>query len=168
MMEKFLSLVKIDSKYCDYLRTFDKRVPFNYGKKESRPFIGVLFKVHECMYFAPLSSPKEKHLHMKKAVDFMKINDGMLGIVNFNNMIPVKENNIELFDIDDYKENKYSNLLRLQLYYLNRDYDKLCRNSKILYDKYVSKNLTKVIYDRCCDFKLLEEKCEEYNKQFSL
>lgn len=167
-MEKFLKLVKIDSKYCDYLRDFDKRVPYNYGKKESRPFIGVLFKVNECMYFAPLSSPKPKHLHMKNAIDFMKLDNGKLGIVNFNNMIPIKEHNIELFNVDDYKDNKYSGLLKLQLYFLNHNYDKLSRYSRLLYEKHTSKKLTKVIYDRCCDFKLLEEKCEEYNKQFSL
>lgn len=167
-MEKFLKLVKIDVDYCNYLRKFDSRVPYNYGKKESRPFIGVLFKVNKCMYFAPLSSPKPKHLYMKNAIDFMKLDDGKLGIVNFNNMIPVKETNIEMLNIDDYKVNKYSNLLRLQLFYLNRNYFKLYRHSTLLYEKYISKKLVKVIYDRCCDFKLLEEKCEEYNAEYSL
>ena len=38
-----LILVRLDSKYCDYLRQFDEKVPYNYDKKELRPFIGVLF-----------------------------------------------------------------------------------------------------------------------------
>ena len=40
-----LILVRLDSKYCDYLRQFDKKVPYNYDKKELRPFIGVLFEI---------------------------------------------------------------------------------------------------------------------------
>lgn len=35
-------LVKIDYMYCDYLRKYDKRVVYNKGKKELRPFIEVI------------------------------------------------------------------------------------------------------------------------------
>ena len=68
-----LILVRLDSKYCDYLRQFDKKVPYNYDKKELRPFIGVLFEVNDCKYFAPLSSPKPKHLRLKTKLDFLAI-----------------------------------------------------------------------------------------------
>ncbi len=60
MYRKF-KIVKIDSKYCDYLRNFDEKVIYNAFDKELRPFIGVLFIVGKYEYFAPLSSPKEKH-----------------------------------------------------------------------------------------------------------
>ena len=33
MYENF-KIVKVDYKYCDYLRQFDLRVPYNAGKKE--------------------------------------------------------------------------------------------------------------------------------------
>ena len=62
MLKNKLIIVRLDSKYCDYLRKFDNKVPFNYSQKKLRPFIGVLFKINKCMYFAPLSSPKPKHL----------------------------------------------------------------------------------------------------------
>ena len=32
-MKKKLVLVKLDSNYCDYLRNFDDKVPYNYGNK---------------------------------------------------------------------------------------------------------------------------------------
>lgn len=134
-MKKILRLVIVDSIYCDYLRQFDYKVPFNYGKKESRPFVGVLFEVGDYKYFAPLSSPKPKHLKMKKAIDFMKIDGGKLGIVNFNNMIPVMDNNIKEIELKNGVVDKYTYLLKLQLYALNRSYDKLSRSSKSLYDK---------------------------------
>ena len=92
MMIRNFKIVKVDYKYCDYLRKFDNKVSYNAGIKELRPFIGILFVVNDCDYYAPLSSPKEKHLHIKNNIDIIKINGGKLGVVNFNNMIPVSSN----------------------------------------------------------------------------
>ena len=81
-----------------------------------RPFIGVLFKIETCEYFAPLSSPKTKHKEMKNTIDFFKIKNGELGAVNFNNMIPVRENNYNLIDLKGEtitpQEAKYQKLLK--------------------------------------------------------
>ena len=90
-MNKTLELVKINSNYCDYLRKYDEKVPYNKNTKELRPFVGILFVVHDCEYFAPLSSPKPKHIQIKNNLDFYKINNGIFGVVNFNNMIPVNK-----------------------------------------------------------------------------
>lgn len=68
-----LKLVKVDSDYCDYLRTFDSKVPYNMDQKSLRPFVGVLFEVNKCKYFAPLTSPKPKHHKMKNTRDFLNI-----------------------------------------------------------------------------------------------
>ena len=38
--------------------------------KQTRPFIGILLTVNENAYYAPLSSPKPKHLKMKNQIDF--------------------------------------------------------------------------------------------------
>lgn len=39
--------------------------------------------------YAPLASPKPKHININpKAIDIYKIKDGELGVVNINNMIP--------------------------------------------------------------------------------
>ena len=40
-------------------------------------------------YFAPLSSPKEKHSRLKNTLDLLKIDGGKFGVINFNNMIRV-------------------------------------------------------------------------------
>ena len=93
-MNKNLKLVKVDSIYCDYLRQFDNKVMYNANNKELRPFVGILFEVNNYMYFAPLSSPKKKHLKMKNQIDFLKIDKGKLGAVNFNYLF--KNNNIPI------------------------------------------------------------------------
>ncbi len=164
-----LKVVRVNSAYCDYLRKFDNKVAYNKNEKELRPFIGVLFKIEKCEYFAPLSSPKEKHKKMKNTLDFLKIKNGELGAVNFNNMIPVKENNYTLINLDKVpltiSEQKYQKLLKEQLSWLNKNYNQVKDKSLRLYTLYNSKRLPINIRGRCCNFKLLEKKCNEYFKQ---
>lgn len=166
-----LKIVRVDSNYCDYLRQFDSRVPYNNEKKELRPFVGILFNVNECEYFAPLSSPKPKHKNMSNGIDFLKIADGDLGAVNFNNMIPVESNNYWLVDLnreyEELSEQKYYILLSKQLEWLDSNYDKVKKKSSKLYHLYTNNKLPNNIKNRCCNFKLLEEKCALYNENYS-
>lgn len=72
MIKKF-KIVRINTDYCDFLRLFDNKVMYNMNQKATRPFVGVLFEIESFEYFAPLSSPKEKHKTMKNTLDFFKI-----------------------------------------------------------------------------------------------
>ena len=169
-MKQELRLVKIDSNYCDYLRKYDSKVPYNFDRKRNRPFVGVLFEVNGCKYFAPLASPKTKYLKMHNSIDLFKLKNGELGAINFNNMIPVTLNNVimlELLEKNKTKEERiYIKMLKEQLYFLNRHKNILYRRSSKLYFNYVNKKLPINIYNRCCNFLLLEEKCKIYNVQF--
>lgn len=165
-----LKIVRVDSKYCDYLRNYDAKIAYNKFEKELRPFIGVLFQIDKYEYFAPLSSPKPKHIKMKNTIDFFKIKNGQLGAVNFNNMIPVTQKNYSLIDLNKEglttSELKYQKLLKEQLLWLNSNYNKVKNNSYKLYELYIKDKLPSNIKSRCCNFKLLEEKCTIYNKQY--
>ena len=140
---------------------------YNKNEKELRPFIGILFKIEMCEYFAPLSSPKPKHKNMKNTLDFFKIKNGELGAVNFNNMIPVNKNNYSLVDLNKetltISELKYQKLLREQLAWLNANYQQVKNKFFKLYQLYNEGRLPQNIKLRCCNFKLLEEKCTKYN-----
>ena len=167
MMIRNFKIVKVDYKYCDYLRKFDNKVSYNAGIKELRPFIGILFVVNDCDYYAPLSSPKEKHLHIKNNIDIIKINGRKLGVVNFNNMIPVSSNNYEIIDINKIPKNinelKRQQLLKDQLLWLNKNYNKIIINANKLYDLYTFGRLPERIKQRCCNFPLPIKKCKKYN-----
>lgn len=126
-----LFLAKIDIDYCEYLRKYDYRVPIIFDKKVRRPFVGIIFKVKNIMYFAPLSSPKAKHLNMNDKIDFLKINKGKLGAINFNNMVPVLENNINKIELNYL--NKYDRLLIQQINWLNLHREKIYQKSSDLY-----------------------------------
>lgn len=167
-MHKNLSLVIVDSKYCDYLRKFDKKVPYNHDNKKLRPFVGILFEVNNCKYFAPLSSPKPKHLKMKDTIDFLRLEKGNLGAINLNNMIPVKVSNVKEINFENEKQTKediqYDYLLKSQMFWLNRNSKKILTQAKALYFDFITNNLPENIKSRCCNFTLLEEKCNDYMK----
>ena len=105
---------------------------------------------------------------MKNTLDFFKIKNGELGAVNFNNMIPVNESNYSLVDLNKetltIAELKYQKLLREQLDWLNANYKQVKNKSFKLYQLHSNGKLPENIRARCCNFKLLEEKCIEYNK----
>ncbi len=73
-MNKTLKICYLDDEYINYLRKFDSKVAYN--KNKTRPYIGIVYTFNNLNYFAPLSSPKPKHLKMNnKAIDIFKIND---------------------------------------------------------------------------------------------
>lgn len=164
-----LKIVRVNSDYCDYLRESDNKVAYNKNEKELRPFIGILFKIDTCEYFAPLSSPKPKHKKMKNTLDFFKIKGGELGALNFNNMIPVSIENYSLVDLNKetltISEMKYQKLLKEQLTWLNSNYYQVKNKSFKLYELYNAGKLPENIMSRCCNFKLLEEKCLAYRRK---
>ena len=168
MKNKF-KLAVIDYHYCDYLRQFDNKVYYNEGIKALRPFVGVLFSIDTIEYFAPLSSPKPKHIGMRSNLDIIKIYGGKLGVVNLNNMIPVTKNNYEIFSLNPIGKpievQKRIYLLKKQLYWLNGRANELMEKAFELHFRYCENVLPKPLKDRCCNYPLLEEKCLEYNKE---
>lgn len=167
-MEGNYKLVIIKSEYCEYLRVFDNRVMYNTNKKASRPFVGILFEINNYNYFAPLSSPKPKHLKMKNNIDFYKIDGGKLGAINLNNMIPVPKGQFKYIDTNrrcvNPNEQMYQNLLKKQLRFLNREGKRLKNKALKLYEKRIKGQLPMQVINRCCDFRLLEEKVERMFK----
>ena len=160
---KTLKIYYIDDKYIKYLRKFDNKVAFN--KSKARPYVGVVYTYNNQTYFAPLSSPKPKHLTMNKdALDIFKIQDGELGIVNINNMIPTPISCLtEVLPL--VKDKQYKKLIIEQTTYLNKHKSKLLSKVKQIRLRYDKEHLSSRLRKRCCDFKLLEEKCKEYEKE---
>lgn len=96
----------------------------------------------------------------------MKKDDGKLGVINTNNMIPVNKKVYGLFDLNkktnNLDETKRIKLLKEQLRWLNRNAIEVRKISKTLYKLYVNDKLPDNVKNRCCNFKLLEEKCDLY------
>lgn len=159
-MQNRLKLYFISDDYINYLRKYDEKVPFN--KSRTRPFIGVVYSFNGNNYFAPLSSPKPKYMKMShKAIDVWKIDDGKLGVVNINNMLPSP---IEVLTevIPTIKDEKYKTLLENQISAINADRDLLFKKIERFQNKYRRNQLHHTVKERCCNFQLLEEKCNDY------
>ena len=164
-----LSFFKVDSNYCEYLRQFDPNVPYIEAQKATRPFVGILIRVNACDYYAPLTSPKPKHLNMKNQLDFLKINEGLWGAVNFNNMIPIHTSSLfkidlKIMETDTKDEISYKNLLTNQLSWCNSNKDRIFKQAEKLYRLISQKRARTELINRCCNFTLDEEKLQSYIK----
>ena len=166
------SLYHADAKYCDFLRQYDPCVPYTMDKKSTRPFVGIVFSIKNYNYYAPLTSPKTKHLTMKNQIDFLKINGGIWGAINLNNMIPIHEKSLEIVDIkilstDDKATINYKNLLSNQLSWCNKleNIDFITKKARKLYDTIVNNKVRPQLINRCCNFLVDEEQYLIYCKQ---
>ena len=159
---KHFKLYVIDEAYINYLREFDNIVPYN--KHNKRPYIGIVYTYNNYNYFAPLTSPKPKHLLMKIGqTDIYKIDDGKLGVININNMIPTPmECLTEIIPI--IKDKKYKALLEKQLSFINIPDNsiKLLNKVRHFQKEYKNNTLPDFILNRTCNFSLLEDKCEKW------
>lgn len=170
-----LYFITLTSNYLKYLGIYENKVSL----KANRPFIGIVFKVNNKEYFAPLSSPKEKHKGMKTNIDFFKIDKGNLGIINFNNMIPVINNDLcrNKLDLEMLSKSlntddiKYFRLLKNQLEYCEKNKNIILAKAEKIYNIF-TKNLDKLsesqkkMYRRVNNFKVLEHASKEFEKEY--
>jgi len=170
-----LYFITLTSNYLKYLGIYENKVSL----KANRPFIGIVFKVNNKEYFAPLSSPKEKHKRMKTNIDFFKIDKGNLGIINFNNMIPVINNDIcrNKLDLEMLSKSlntddiKYFRLLKNQLEYCEKNKNIILAKAEKIYNIF-TKNLDKLsesqkkMYRRVNNFKVLEHASKEFENEY--
>ena len=159
-----MKLYYVKDRYIDYLKQFDSKVANN--KSQTRPYIGVVLKIGEINYFAPLSSPKPKHLKMKQSIDLFKIKNGEYGVINLNNMIPVPLDKVIELNIEKELDIKYKELLKRQIIYIRENkisiYNKASKLRNILIDNNVEAEHRRILKARSCNLKLLEEKYFEY------
>ena len=175
-----LKFYNIKDGYIDYLKQFDSNIMVNSHNSIKRPYVGILISINDLLYYAPMISPKPKHVYMNNTIDFFKINNGKYGAINLNNMIPVNNKLIDLIDIKSIKKYnlKYSQMLSNQYVWLNNNNNAniVIKRANRLYKLFVNHKLNINIKNRCCNFTLLEQKAQLYipilyvyqNKQNSL
>ena len=170
-MQTEFELFKVDMKYIRNLHNKDDKVPSVSPQigKDSRVFVGIVVICEKFKYCIPLSSPKEKHLRMKDSIDFSKIEvDGkLLGVLNFNLMIPIEEAQLQMIDVLPRKRDRsvisnYKDKCRKELNWCRDHSEVICNKANVLYKKYTSGDFFRG-RERCLDFQKLEKECEKYN-----
>ncbi|MBQ6520444.1 MAG: type III toxin-antitoxin system ToxN/AbiQ family toxin [Anaerolineaceae bacterium] len=176
MLQERLSLYMIDLKYVRDLANHDKngnvRSISPQQGKSLRPFLGVIVICDNKQYCVPLSSPRAKHEKMNNDVDFSKIFNSkgkLIGVLNFNNMIPVRSDVITRIDLkihphdsQDIKARK--NIMINQLTACRRDQAAIIAKANKLYRLVNGGEANASLKKRCCHFKTLEKVLEQYNR----
>lgn len=150
----------ISEKYIRYLHSADNKVAYN--KNERRPYVGIVLTVNNMNYYVPLESPKKNHKNIKGNGPVLKLDDGKLGIMGFNNMLPIPDIALISFDFNDIDDEKYRSLLIKQLSYCNSHKDIILNRANNTYKKTTSGKVpfyTKI----CCDFVKLERMSKKYD-----
>lgn len=116
------------------------------------------------------SSPKPKHQKMKSKRDLLKIvvDDKLIGVLNFNSMIPVDECLLKQVDMNVHKTDSasvkhYKGMVKKQLDWCQHNQEQIINKANKLYALVTERpddqrDLTR----RCCDFKKLEQVLEKY------
>lgn len=172
-MQTDFRLYKVDMKYIRNLHNIDDKVLSVSPQvgKDNRVFVGIVIICGIHKYCIPLSSPKEKHKKMKNSMDFSKIevNGKLLGVLNFNLMIPIEEEQLQLVETAIFKRDRenikyYKRLCVQELEWCQTNSEVICNKANVLYKKYISNELF-TGRSRCLNFPELELECEKYNSK---
>lgn len=159
-----IRIYEIDPHYIDYLVPYAPHLFHNSkkGQANSRKYIGIVLKVGEFDYFAPLSSFKPKHMAMKEGLDFIKVKD--YAVINLNNMFPVPASECAYVDFHHIRDASYRSLLQAEYRFIKSIQEKICKNAAALYKHKKEKGMSTSLAKRCNNFLLLEKQCQQYKR----
>lgn len=157
-----LKIYEIDKEYLEYVRNYSEHVFYSPGETQKRKYIGIILKIDEIKYFAPLSSFKPKHKKMSEGVDFIKIKD--YSVININNMIPVPDGYYHLVDVNGEKDPHYKFLLQAEAREINRQRNRILKNAAIVRSHKILHKDNTPLSKRCNDFVALEKACMQFVK----
>ncbi len=173
-MQEQLFFYNVDMKYIRDLSKVDDNVlsVSPQIEKQNRPFVGILVMINGKQYCAPITSPKPKHKTMPKNFDYIKImgkvgnGEDIIGVINFNNMIPVHKSVITPIELkilpnDNLQTQHYKRLVSNQLKWCRSHSDAILKNAQKTYNIIVNGTGNQSLKKRCCNFKKLENVLEK-------
>ncbi len=175
-----MRLYSVSDEYISYLR---KKFPRVYSNKESkrvhtRKYLGAVIEIETHKYYIPLSSPKEKHDYIvvdgrktirRDSLIVMRIVSGtggdkaLKGTLQIGTMIPVPNDAIKLYDVENEPDQAYKDLVNEEIIYIRKNEKKIMKNAKVLYSKRKAGDTNKVVQS-CLDFIALEKECDNWKK----
>lgn len=176
-----MKIVEINDKYINYLKMYfsDYLLDNKEDKRyHNRKYIGVVFKIGNLNYFAPLSSPKKSDYNSdgtikKSTLALIRISYNynkrleLLGKIKLNCMIPVPNNEIINYNINNENNKKYKDLIINELLWLQRNETLVIESAEKLYklkcneEEYINDKNYK-FYKSIIPFKDVEKLYKEY------
>ncbi len=120
-----------------------------------------------------MSSPKksdyidfDKNIIRGDTKTIIRIRAGrrLYGTLRISNMIPVPISELEPYIVSEEKDLKYRELVLGELRFINNNYNKIMKFAKIVYGQKI-KNIDIAYIKNTVDFKLVEEKLKEWEKE---
>lgn len=160
-----LNIFEIDTSYIQFLSTFEQHIFRNKKITQcfSRKYVGIILKINGFDYFAPLSSFKVKHKRLTETIDFIKL--GTYSVINLNNMFPAPITLCKQVHISSLQNDHYKNLVRAEYRIIRQKSQVILENAKAVYKHKMTNDGKSKLSQRCNDFQLLEEKCQEFIAQ---
>ena len=152
-----LIIYEVKKDYLEYLSRYDN----NVRRKSDRRYTGILISDKDVDYCIPLTCQvKERN---KKLTVNIKDKEKTIAQLTINNMIPVKENAINMVDISNDKDKNY---LNKEVAFLRKENNMESLLKKAQYIQEVLFNPQNYDYNffrkLCSNIELLEAKCVEY------
>lgn len=136
--------------------------------------VGIVVTQGKRQYCIPLSSPKPKHEKMRSDRDFSKImspSGRCIGVLNFNNMVPVDKYVLRDVDLsprkgDTASDRAYKELMRDQLKWRDDNRELVRSKASKLYDIVTRRpDTARRLVSRCCDFARLERVLDQWLRE---
>ncbi len=171
---KTLKIYTVDDMFVkDMKENVDKHVFANEDPKyiHARKYLGVLLEINGFSYYAPFSSPKESDYMILKGKKVIRNsilpiirmvetdvngNRSLLGTIKLSNMLPVPDEKITLYDIDNEHESAYKDLLLKEKRFINRNEDMIISYAERLYKEKVNGIIKKGYLNNTFDFRIFE------------
>lgn len=184
-----LQFINIEQDYLKYMNSICPEIYYKAANYDNKLYLGILLNHDNSEYVIPLTSAKEKHKNWKnvesdrfliyensdrvvfsKNAVCKKNDDGtvkhILAAIDLKKMFPVVEGVYTKVDFiigknDSVETINYKNLLNKEFSFCVGILNQILQKAAKIYDRQM--NTGKVI-PFCCNFKLLEERCKEWNK----
>lgn len=172
-----LRFYRVDMKYVRNLKNVERQQTgrtntilsvSSQTHKQGRPFVGIIRMINGVKYCIPLSSIEEKTKYniISENITCRKIKDEngiTIGILNINNMIPVRDEYISVFEIDDLpndtmEQAAYKAKCRKELKWCNDNINEISRLSSELH-RIVCSNESFKKRNICPNYLALEKEC---------
>lgn len=155
-----LRFYDVEPAYANYLRQFDNRIP-NITYSENNKFVcGIVLSIAGHNYFAPISSNKARQ---QTNILIQDDNGIVLASIKFSFMFPAPYSAIKM---KNFRAIRATNPAYADL--LEKEYEFCKKNEQTIRDKAmkvyrIGLNVNHVLHKHCCDFRLLESKCDEWD-----
>lgn len=151
----------IDENYINYLKQYDNKIPNYSYLKHDKFYCGVVLQINKRNYYAPIS-----HFKIKQRTNFPIYNQkNIISTVRLCFMFPIPNNQNILnginFSIVRATDPKYANLLQQEYSYCVNHLKDLENQAYKVYK--IGTTKTHPLNYTCCDFKLLESICNNYD-----